>query len=120
MMKVAFPGTTSGLEGELVPHFGHTPAFTIVEIEEDTQNIHEVQIIENPPHSQGGCMQPVMKLKNEGVTHVVLGGIGQRPLMGFIQVGIEPYQGIQGSIKDNLRLFTEKKLQKMFEASCNH
>ena len=120
MVKIAFPGTEAGLEGELIPHFGHTGGFVVVELESDGKSVKAVELVENPPHQHGGCMQPVMLLKNKGVTHVVLGGIGQRPLMGFVQVGIEPYHGVQGTVQQNLDLFLQNQLQKMFESTCNH
>ncbi|UYP45519.1 hypothetical protein NEF87_001804 [Candidatus Lokiarchaeum ossiferum] len=120
LLKVAFPSTVEGLTGELVPHFGHTPAFTILEYDEESKEVSNVEVLQNAPHQQGGCMQPVMFLKNAGVNSVVLGGIGQRPLMGFLQVGVEPYAGIQGTVKENFEAFVAEKLQKMAKASCNH
>ena len=118
MMKIAFPGTEAGLDSEIVAHFGHTAAFVTVEIADDGKTIGKVELVTNPPHGQGGCMMPVNILKNAGVTHVVLGGIGQRPLMGFVQVGIEPYRGVQGTIRENLNYFLENRLQKMIESNC--
>ncbi len=119
-LKVAFPSTVEGLTGELVPHFGHTPSFTIIEYDETTKEVSNVDVLQNAPHKQGGCSVPVMVLKNADVNSVVLGGIGQRPLMAFIQVGIEPYAGIQGTVKENFEAFITERLQKMAKASCNH
>ena len=118
--KVAFPSTIEGLNGELVPHFGHTPAFTVLEYDEETKDVINVEILANAPHKSGGCMQPVMFLKNAGTNDVILGGIGQRPLMGFLQVGIEPFIGISGTVKDNFNAYIKGKLQKMVQSSCNH
>ena len=103
-----------------MPHFGHTPAFTVLEYDEETKEVINVEILENSPHKSGACMQPVMFLKNAGTNDVILGGIGQRPLMGFLQVGIEPYIGINGTIKENFNAYIEGKLQKMVQSSCNH
>ena len=120
MMKkiVAFPGTESGLKGDLVGHFGHTPIFTAIEFNSESNEIIEVTSIANPPHEQGGCMKPVMLLKEAGVTDVVLGGIGFRPLMGFKQVGIKAYRGVPGTIKDNFDKFASNALELMENASC--
>ena len=117
---VAFPGSTSGLEGEIVAHFGHTPAFTAIKFNEENNEIIEVSSIENPPHKQGGCMGPVMLLKDAGVTDVVLGGIGHRPLMGFIQVGIKTFRGVQGTIEQNFKLFTENRLESLETSTCSN
>ncbi len=117
---VAFPGTNSGLQGELVGHFGHTNSFVTIKFEEDTNKITEIVMITNPPHQQGGCMRPVMLLKNAGITDVVLGGIGMRPLQGFHQVGIRTYRGIQGTVQENFNKLITNQLELMENASCNH
>jgi predicted Fe-Mo cluster-binding NifX family protein len=118
--KIAFPGSIEGLKGELSGHFGHTEAFTTIEYDVSSKDVINVEIIQNAPHQQGGCMQPVMLLKNSGVSEVVVGGIGQRPLMGFAQVGIEVLTGHQGTIKDNFESFKLGKLPKLTQASCQH
>jgi len=118
--KIAFPGTVEGLNGELVPHFGHSPTFCTIEYDETTKDVITVEIIRNAPHEQGGCMTPVMLLKNNGVTEVVVGGIGHRPLMGFIQVGIDPYRGITGTIKQNFEAFKKNHLPKLSQGTCQH
>ena len=118
--KIAFPGTVEGINGELAGHFGHTPIFCTIEYDETTKDVINVEIIKNAPHEQGGCMTPVMLLKNNSVTEVVVGGIGQRPLSGFIQVGIEPFRGIQGTIKQNFEAFKLNKLPKLSKGTCQH
>ena len=118
--KIAFPGTVEGINGELAGHFGHTPIFCTIEYDETTKDVINVEIIKNAPHEQGGCMTPVMLLKNNSVTEVVVGGIGQRPLLGFIQVGIEPFRGIQGTIKQNFEAFKQNELPKLSQGTCQH
>ncbi len=117
--RVAFPGTQKGVESNLSLHFGHTDAFVILEYDNETKEQKDVETIKNPPHSQGGCMMPVMLLKDANVDEVVLGGIGGRPLMGFQQVGIETYRGIEGSIKENFEQFVQSGLPKLTMPSCN-
>lgn len=87
-MLIAVPSdTTDGLEAAISEHFGHCAAFTLVEVAGDT--IGEVSILENSTHEQGGCMAPVILLKERGVEVLLAGGMGGRPLAGFQQVGIE-------------------------------
>lgn len=89
-MKIAFPSAApGGLNGALSSHFGHCEVFTLVDVEGD--EVKQVNSLPNAPHEQGGCMAPVMTLKNAGVEMLVAGGMGQRPLLGFQQVGIEVY-----------------------------
>ena len=89
-MKIAIPSSApGGLEAPLEPHFGHCYAFTMVE--SDGEQITEVDVVINQGHAQGGCMAPVMELKQAGVEVLIAGGMGARPLAGFQQVGISVY-----------------------------
>ena len=97
-MLIAIPSDTSaGLESTISEHFGHCGAFTIVAVEDG--EIGEVSIVENGGHEQGGCMAPVQLLKERGVEILLAGGMGQRPLAGFQQVGIAVH-----SSKDAVRV----------------
>ena len=118
--KIAFPGTIEGLNGELAGHFGHTNLFLLLEYDETTKDVINVEVIKNAPHEQGGCMTPDMLLKNNGATEVVVNGIGHKPLMGFIQVEIEPYRGFQGTIKQNFEAFKQNQLSKLSQGTCQH
>ena len=88
-MRIAIPSDNpGGLEAPLSAHFGHCAVFTIVDVNGDDLKVHTIA---NGGHEQGGCMAPVMLLKNAGVDVMVAGGMGQRPLMGFQQVGISVF-----------------------------
>lgn len=86
-MLIAVPSDApGGLDSTISEHFGHCGAFTIVAVENG--EIGEVSILENSGHEQGGCMAPVQLLKQAGVEVLLAGGMGQRPLSGFQEVGI--------------------------------
>lgn len=104
-MLIAIPSDTSaGLESTISEHFGHCDAFTIVAVEDG--EIGEVSILENGGHDQGGCMAPVQLLKERGVEILLAGGMGQRPLAGFQQVGIAVHSSQQAvSVRDAVDLF---------------
>lgn len=118
MRKIAFPTLSKGLDAQLSPHFGHVEAFTLVQYDETTKEILSVESISNKSHQSGGCMVPVMLLKDAGADTVILGGIGMRPLMGFLQVRIKPYTGIQGTVKENFEAFLKNKLHEMTQGTC--
>ena len=42
-------------------------------------------------HEHGGCLAPVNYLADRGVTVLLAGGMGMRPLMGFLQEGVDVY-----------------------------
>jgi predicted Fe-Mo cluster-binding NifX family protein len=96
-------------------HFGHCNYFVGIEIYEDG-NYKKVFALQNSGHS--GCMEPVINMKQRNVTDMILTGIGMRPFMGFQQVKINLFQGINGSIKSNIEMFLEGKLRSLSNASC--
>lgn len=117
--KIAFPADGEGLSANLSAHFGHVSGFTAIEYDVDTFDVVGVEVLKNAPHEYGGCMMPVMVVKDSGVDQVIVGGIGQRPLMGFAQVGIQVYGGIQGTVKENFEAFAQNKLQPLLKSSCS-
>ena len=82
----ALPG---GLEAGMGMHFGHCDIYTIVQIEDGASK--SVGTLPNVPHQQGGCLAPVNYLADRGVTVLLAGGMGMRPLMGFLQEGGDVY-----------------------------
>jgi predicted Fe-Mo cluster-binding NifX family protein len=89
-MLIAVPSEApGGLEAPISAHFGHCAVFTLVQIADDQAG--EVRLLPNQGHAQGGCMAPVMLLKEAGVDAMVAGGMGMRPLAGFQQVGIQVF-----------------------------
>ena len=106
-MKIAIPSEApGGLEAAISEHFGHCASFTMVSV--DDGEIGEVTVIENGGHEQGGCMAPVMVLKEHEVDALVAGGMGARPLSGFQQVGIAVhFKEGAGSVGEAVQLFLD-------------
>ena len=87
---VAVPSVApGGLEAEMSGHFGHCDVFTLVTITRD--GVQGVEIQQNVPHEQGGCLGPVTLLADKGASVLIAGGMGMRPLMGFNSAGIEVF-----------------------------
>lgn len=121
MIKIAIPTESNlGLKDTMSQHFGHSHSFTIISWDSDTKTVKNIELLQNHGHEEGGCMSPVMALKDKGVNVIILGGIGMRPLMGFRQVAIIPYAGVEGSVELNLKAYVANKLPEMTEASCHH
>ncbi len=78
-----------GLEAGRSDHFGHCDVFTIIKVQDG--EIAEVDTLANQEHGAGGCMVPVQFLKNQDVKAIVVGGIGARPLQGFVDAGIDVF-----------------------------
>lgn len=78
-----------GLDAERAVHFGRCDCFTVVDIEDGA--VSGVRIVQNLPHVEGGCARPVEMLAGEGVTSIVVAGIGGRPLAALNAAGISVY-----------------------------
>jgi predicted Fe-Mo cluster-binding NifX family protein len=103
------------MEAALSAHFGHCDFYTLVDVEDG--QIKNTEVVPNPGHQQGGCMAPVQQLASHGVSILIAGGMGMRPLMGFNQVGIEVYhsgglptvgQAVQGLVEGQLARFGQE------------
>ena len=114
---IGIPADGPELIDNISEHFGHCDYFVGVETENNTLNI--AFSLKNEGHS--GCMEPVINMRERNVTDMIIGGIGGRPFMGFLQVGINLFQGIKGkSIKENIELLLEGKLNQLKGPSCSH
>ncbi len=80
-----------GLEAGVGAHFGHCDLYTLVQVVDG--HVQDIKVVPNVPHQQGGCLAPVQHLAGSGVTQLIAGGMGIRPLMGFNDVGIKVYYG---------------------------
>ena len=113
---IGFPADGPELSDNLSEHFGHCSYFVGVEIDENN-NFNKLFSLENNGHSS--CMEPVINMKNKNITDMIIGGIGGRPFMGFLEVGINLYQGVrEKSIKENLEFLLEGSLKSLGSPSC--
>ncbi len=119
-IRIAIPSMgREGLDAMSSGHFGHCEVFTMVDI--SGNEIVDVQPLENPPHSTGGCMSVVGLLKENGIDGIIVGGIGMRPLMGFHQVGIDVYGGASDTVASIVKAFMDGRLEKAGKnVVCGH
>ncbi|MFX0081166.1 MAG: NifB/NifX family molybdenum-iron cluster-binding protein [Candidatus Hodarchaeota archaeon] len=115
---IGIPAEGRELSDNISPHFGHCPYFVGVELI-DNNSFRKIFTLVNEGHV--GCMEPVMNLKQRNVTDMILTGIGMRPFLGFQQVQINLFQGVNGSIEINLKMLIDGQLKVLNGASCgNH
>ncbi len=119
-LKIAVPSIgQGGLDSQVSDHFGHTETFTIVTIE--SNEITGSEALPNPPHTQGGCMAPVMLLKKFGAEAIIVTGIGMRPMMGFQQMGMKVFSGVPGTVENAVREYLKGNLKQAGEdVLCQH
>lgn len=118
--RIAIPSEVpGGLEARRSGHFGHCECFTMVDVVDG--KVGEVEILHNAPHTEGGCMAPVLLLAEHNVDAIVVDGIGGRPLMGFNQVGIAVHAGVGGDVQTAVHAFIQGGLPVVgLEGACQH
>jgi predicted Fe-Mo cluster-binding NifX family protein len=82
-----------GLEGQVSLHFGQSPYFLLVDVENG--KIKDTQVVRNENvHGGGGCVA-VDGMLMYGVTHVISGGMGMGAQQKFANAGVvvSGYQG---------------------------
>lgn len=101
--------------GEFCSHFGESDQFALVEI--INGEIINEQYLTPPEHKPGVFPR---WLADQGATHVLAGGMGQRAQQLFAQFNITPVVGVAPRpVAEVLNDFIEDKLQ-LGENSCSH
>ena len=119
-LRIAVPSELpGGLEARRSGHFGRCACFTLVDMEDGA--VGQVQVLSNAPHTEGGCMAPVVVLAEHMVDALVVDGIGGRPLMGFNQVGIAVHAGVGADVRTAVEAYAQGGLPVVgFEGACQH
>ena len=86
VMKICIPTSV----GKLCGHFGHCDSFTFAEINPETK---EILTIEEKIPEDGISCQSAAWISEQGVSKVLAGGMGGRPMMMFAQNGVEVVAG---------------------------
>lgn len=100
-VKIAFPTQDDkGAESAVYGHFGSANFFILVGSEDGSV---ETIVNRDREHVHGHC-QPLKALGAEKVDAVVVGGIGAGALTGLTASGIKVYRGVEGTVRENLKL----------------
>jgi predicted Fe-Mo cluster-binding NifX family protein len=112
-MKIAIPVEN----GKLCSHFGHCPAFALIDIDEKTKKITGQTEIQAPPH-EPGLLPPWLAKK--GVNLIMAGGIGARACDLFMQNDITVISGVPMDTPEALVLAYLVGTLKTGANSCDH
>ena len=118
--RIAVPSELpGGLQARRSGHFGRCECFTLVDVVDG--EVGEVEVFQNAPHTEGGCMAPVLVLAEQNVNAIVVDGIGGRPLMGFNQVGIAVHAGLGPDVQTAVAAYIQGALPVVgLEGACQH
>ncbi len=111
--RVAFPVQDHmGLNDIIFDHFGHAPAYLLVDISPDG-SILKVKVLDNPYQDEHGPGVVPSLLANAGVKVLICRGMGRRAVEYFQQYGIEVIRGAYGRARDVLDLYLSGRLSSM-------
>ena len=119
-VRVAIPSDLpGGLDAARSGHFGRCACFTLVDVVDG--QVGKIEVLQNAPHTEGGCMAPVLVLAEHNVDAIVVDGIGGRPLMGFNQVGIAVHAGRGADVRTAAEAYVAGGLPLVgLEGACQH
>lgn len=111
-MKVVFPtNENQGYLSARGAHFGKANFYTIVTIEDG--KIVDVEGVQNPGHSTGGCGNAVTNIINLGADALVVSGIGGAPASGFANAGFPLYfDSVSATVEQSVARFVKGELEK--------
>ena len=99
--------------GQIYQHFGHTPAFKVYEVENDTiANTTTVVPGEDMHCALGGW------LKENGIDTLICGGIGGGAINALSSAGIQMFPGCSGSADEAVTAFIAGNLEYDPETRC--
>ena len=110
-MKICFAvQRDDGIESVVFGHFGSAPAFIIMDTDdgEDATSV----INRDRQHAHGAC-NPMQAIGGNNVDAVVVGGMGAGALMKLNSEGVKVFRAAAGSVRENLKLMTERKLPEL-------
>jgi predicted Fe-Mo cluster-binding NifX family protein len=106
MVRIAFPTGNGGLDDVVYERLGRAPTFTIVEVDEKTGEIKNVQVVENPGYKAGsGAGVKAAEVMGDNKVDVYAGpNPGPNAYAALQYLGIKVVQGLIGmKIKDAVK-----------------
>ncbi len=113
-MIIAFPTAKGGLDDLVIPSFGRAPTYTLVTLDDNTKEIVDVKVVQNPNVSlpAGAGIQAASYLTSLGVNIIIAPSVGPKAFSVLAQAGIQVFIG-QGAVKDLVNAFIAGQLQPM-------
>jgi len=106
-----------GLKSDLSVHFGKTPYFTFIKIEDG--EIKDIDVIESFGKHKGGSKTPAEIILNSDAKILICGNLGQKAVSMLRESDMEVFSGASGKVEEILKDCQDGKLSIADENSCN-
>ena len=107
----------TGLDAKVAQHFGRTPYFTLVDVNED-KTVKQVTTIPNKGEHFGGQSNPHDLIQSYHPDAIVVYGMGPRGLQSFQHAGIAVLKAHGTTTKDIVSAYVENRLTEL-TAGCH-
>lgn len=106
-----------GLLSDISMHFGKTPYFTFIKLEEG--EIKDEDVIKSLGKHRGGSKTPAEIITGFGADVLICGNLGPKAVSMLRDNGIRVFSGASGTVNDALKEWKLGKLSIADENSCN-
>jgi len=107
-VKIAIPTIdNNGLKSRISEHFGHSPFFAFVTVENNGIVSHEIETNPFEQHEPGEIPGYV---KSKGADVIITRGMGGRARQFFETLGVHAITGASGTIEELVRTYIEGEL----------
>jgi predicted Fe-Mo cluster-binding NifX family protein len=98
-------------------HFGKTPYFTFIKLEDG--KIKDIEVIESLGKHRGGANTPAEIIADSNTNVLICGNLGSKAVLMLREKDIMVFSGASGKVKDALNRWKQGLLQPADENSCN-
>ena len=119
-MRVVYPTDENmGYLSRRGAHFGKAKFYTIITLEDG--KIADVDVLENPGHSSGACVNAVSNIVALKPDALVVSGIGGSPAAKFAKAGLDVYHDPESStVEESIEKFLKNELKKILgQGTCS-
>jgi len=119
MTRIIVPAVDkSGLNAQLAEHFGRSPYFAVVDLDEDGE-VSSVRTEQNVGEHFGGGGQTHDRILELKPSAIIVYGMGPRGLSGFQNAGVAVLKANANTVREVIAAYKDDKLQELTEG-CHH
>lgn len=106
-----------GLLSDVSMHFGKTPYFTFIKLEDG--EIKDIDVKETFGKHAGGSMTPAEIILNSGADVLICGNLGSKAVSMLRENGVQVFSGASGQVNQAFKEWKMGKLSLADENSCS-